>query len=279
MGNHDGRSRVYPAVSGRRRTQILVVGAALAAVLGGGAYAVTTHLAERRQTVTAEPRVLAPIEAPPPLYPEPSYSLPPDLLPSGSLPGSLPGSGPGSGPGSALSSSGPASSVPASSGPPASARAGVPPRLPARSGARHSASPSVPPSTGPRALPVLPPRTPVATPPLGDLSIAGESRNEVSERVEHRANGSVRIVTARFDLAGQRELGWAGDRGRPIGDVRCTQRLHFSENATPTAQPNLLLCWRTSAARSVVTLLADYGGHPSVDDSVDIIDREWTRLG
>ena len=44
-------------------------------------------------------------------------------------------------------------------------------------------------------------------------------------------------------------------------------------------RPNLLLCWRTSADRSVATVLVDQKGKPSAAESVQIINREWAKLG
>ncbi|GAA0538567.1 hypothetical protein GCM10010172_19800 [Paractinoplanes ferrugineus] len=110
------------------------------------------------------------------------------------------------------------------------------------------------------------------------LGAAGAGIEKVGVRSEHRPDGSLRIITARSDLTGQRELRWAADAGRPIGDLRCTQNLHFNDDARPSRQPNLLLCWRTSATRSVVTLMVDHGGHPSVADSAGVIAREWAAL-
>jgi len=103
--------------------------------------------------------------------------------------------------------------------------------------------------------------------------------SDVVERNEKVENGSLRIVTARSDLTGQRELLWAADKGRRVGKVTCTQSFKFANNQTPAIRQNMLLCWRTSAKRSVATVLIDYGGHPSAAKSSAIIDREWAKLG
>jgi hypothetical protein len=99
---------------------------------------------------------------------------------------------------------------------------------------------------------------------------------ERNEKVEH---GSLRIITARSDLSGQRELMWAADNGKRYGHVMCTKNFKFANNQTPAIRANMLLCWRTSAKRSVATVLIDYGGHPSTAKSAAIIDREWAKLG
>jgi len=102
----------------------------------------------------------------------------------------------------------------------------------------------------------------------------------VSERSVARPDGgSLRIITAKFDLSGQRELLWAADRGKVVGDARCTQKFHFSDTMKPAVQRNLLLCWRTSAERSVATVMVDLTGKPSTAESLLIIDREWAKLG
>jgi hypothetical protein len=107
---------------------------------------------------------------------------------------------------------------------------------------------------------------------------AAAAEGQINQRDEPRKNGTLRVLTAKSDLTGQGPLLWAADRGSAVGDARCTQNFHFSNKAKAAVQPNLLLCWRTSAARSVVTVLVDYDGHPSTADSLKIIDREWAKL-
>lgn len=102
---------------------------------------------------------------------------------------------------------------------------------------------------------------------------------DVVERNEKVQNGSLRIITARSDLTGQRALLWAADKGKRYGTASCTQNFKFSNNEKPSVRPTLLLCWRTSATRSVATALVDYSGHPSISKSLGIIDREWAKLG
>ena len=42
---------------------------------------------------------------------------------------------------------------------------------------------------------------------------------------------------------------------------------------------NLLLCWRTSLAKSVITVAVSLKGHPKAADSVAKIDEQWGKLG
>jgi hypothetical protein len=94
-----------------------------------------------------------------------------------------------------------------------------------------------------------------------------------------RTGGTMRVVTARHDLSGQRELLWAADDGEPFGDARCTQNFHFSNNVKPRVRPTMLLCWRTSNQKSVVTVAVSRTGRPMKSLSVAEIDRQWAALG
>ncbi|GIM93319.1 hypothetical protein [Paractinoplanes toevensis] len=160
----------------------------------------------------------------------------------------------------------------------------VPPAVTTKSAVKHSISPAasasmpmpMPPEDEIRAAREAAERDGVPVQP--GLTAAGEEPALVAEREVKLPNGTLRIITARFDLTGHRELLWAVGGGKPVGDAECTQDLHFSENAKPARQPNLLLCWRTSATKSVATILVDRGGHPSTVTSVKAIDREWRTL-
>lgn len=102
----------------------------------------------------------------------------------------------------------------------------------------------------------------------------------VNERTEHTADGSIRVISAKHDLSGQREMRFAGDRGKPAGKgVSCTNRMRFAEGSPVTARPTALLCWRISGKRSVVTMAVAPGGRPSRAASVAVISKEWAALG
>ncbi|MEU4241232.1 hypothetical protein [Actinoplanes sp. NPDC026619] len=47
----------------------------------------------------------------------------------------------------------------------------------------------------------------------------------------------------------------------------------------PREIPTILLCWQTSASRSVVTFAVSDKGKPAVNESLKVIDREWAKLG
>jgi hypothetical protein len=90
---------------------------------------------------------------------------------------------------------------------------------------------------------------------------------------------TLRVVSANGDLTGQRELAWVAGKGEPAGDATCSQTVHFSNNAKPAKKPNLLICWKVSAARSVFTVMVDLNGRPSREDSVAALDKRWAQLG
>ncbi|GIF13038.1 hypothetical protein [Actinoplanes teichomyceticus] len=108
---------------------------------------------------------------------------------------------------------------------------------------------------------------------------ADRVRGTVTRRVETFGNQTVRVTSAHTDLSGHPELSLAADRGHPVADgVRCTDRVRPSAGASPGTGDRLLLCWRTSAERSVVTMTVATRGAPDETDSVAIIDREWAAL-
>jgi len=121
-------------------------------------------------------------------------------------------------------------------------------------------------------VPVLHARTPAP-------GVVAAASGLVEERNEITKTGIIRITTAKYDLTGQRELLWVADQGKPVGDARCTQNFQFSNDTAPAVRPNLLLCWETSARRSVAVVQVDHNGKPSTAKSLKILEREWAKLG
>ncbi|BCY13907.1 hypothetical protein L3i22_089950 [Actinoplanes sp. L3-i22] len=125
-------------------------------------------------------------------------------------------------------------------------------------------------------------RAPSPTP--SDLTPQAEMPSEtaaglVTRRVETIKNGTVRISSARFDLTGQSDLLYAADQGDAAGDgVYCTNRVRFGADEPVAEKAGLLLCWRTSDLRSVVTMAVAVQGTPDPRDCVGIIEQEWAAL-
>lgn len=102
---------------------------------------------------------------------------------------------------------------------------------------------------------------------------------EVVQKWSLASNGKLmRIYSARRDLTGFRELRWVAEEGRREGGARCTQRIRLSAGEPVQEKPTLLLCWRTSARKSVYTVLVDTNRKPSVRESVTQLDQTWKRL-
>lgn len=225
----------------RRRKQVVLGVVGLAAVLGAGAYVITAQVIDHRNaTTTRDTGALAPMITPAPETPAGTPSADASATAS---PSASPSATP----------------APSSAGPSRSRDTSVDDEIKkAREKAAKDGFPLQ------RAL------------TAGPHAESGP----VLERSEPRPDGgSLRVITARFDLSGQRELLWAADQGKPVGDAHCTQNFHFSNNTKPAIRPNLLLCWRTSAERSVATVMVDRKGKPSAAESLQIINREWAKLG
>ncbi|MEV4709260.1 hypothetical protein [Actinoplanes sp. NPDC049316] len=89
---------------------------------------------------------------------------------------------------------------------------------------------------------------------------------------------TMKVVSARLDLTGQRELRLAADKGEKVGAASCTQKIRVSPDLPARVRPSLLLCWRTSASKSVYTVAVDLKGKPSAKASVAQIDKAWSAL-
>jgi hypothetical protein len=112
-----------------------------------------------------------------------------------------------------------------------------------------------------------------------------EIRAWVAENAMVKTAGSVkkdrstlRVVSARGDLTGQREHGWVAGGVTKHGDISCSQTFKLSNESKPEKRDTLLVCWRISPKRSVLTALVDLDGNPSVDKSRNTIQREWRKL-
>ena len=218
----------------RRQIGVAVVGAA--AVLSGGAYAVTTLLAHRDSTVTGEAEALAPMVTPATRMP-----VPPATMPArGPRPASL----------SAVRQSSRPSPTP------------VPTLMPDREVAAAQVSRLL---AAPRTV------------PSDGVAAAGEVITVANER---GLDGSaIRVVSARYDLTGGGRRLIAADDGRPAGVARCTQNFRIGGGPVAQTRSAVLLCWRVSAGKSVVTVATREEGRPAAVASVAVIERVWGLLG
>ncbi|GIF17757.1 hypothetical protein Ate02nite_04870 [Paractinoplanes tereljensis] len=93
-----------------------------------------------------------------------------------------------------------------------------------------------------------------------------------------KTGGSMRIVSAPFDLTGRRELAWVAGKGRKVGNAECTDKIQLSNEDKPETRPMMLLCWRTSATKSVVTVAVVPKGRPNAATSVAELNKQWAKM-
>lgn len=239
---HDD-ANVRGAGAARRipRRKHAVIGAAGLAVLGAGAFLVTDRVTADDRTEVRDTAALAPV-APASVSAEPAPA------------------------------------------PPASASAAVKPTASAVAKPTPSAAPSrslTPEERVAKARATAskaghPVRRPLVQ-TKGDAGAAGPVT--VRNTGSLQQGGTLRIVSARHDLTGQREQGWAADDGTKVGGARCTQNIRLSNDTKARERPTMLVCWRTSAGKSVVTVAVVKSGRPASATSVAAIDKEWAALG
>ena len=223
----------------RRRKQVIAGAVGVAAILGGGAFLVTEAMTDNADTVVRDTGALAPL-------------------------------------------------TPATSAAPSAADPSAPATTPAKSGAATSKStPSAAPTQKSRAemIEAMKGAAAKATdnvkrplPPQGGTA-ASAGEMTVTESGSLKTGGTLKVVSAKKDLTGQGELGIVADEGRPVGDVRCSQNVRFSADAPAVEKPTLMICWRTSATKSVYTVAVVKSGRPSADISAAAVARQWNKLG
>jgi hypothetical protein len=97
-------------------------------------------------------------------------------------------------------------------------------------------------------------------------------RNEVTPD-----GANVRVVSARYDVTGSWKLLWAGDDGHFVDGARCTRNVRAEGQLVAQVRPGMLLCWRTSAGKSVVAVAT--GASPQESFTAAVVAREWANLG
>lgn len=98
---------------------------------------------------------------------------------------------------------------------------------------------------------------------------------QIHERTESLGSGTLRIVSARRDLTPERLALLSRDEGQAAGrGVRCTTQIRSFGTGMPTADSDVLVCWRTSVGRSVITI----GQGVDAAESAAVIGREWPTL-
>lgn len=236
---HESGSATTSASTRRRRRQV-AAGIVGLAVLGGGSFLITQQLAADDETVVRDPGALAP------LAPATEISPLVTTAPASAEPSET--------------ASSPPSAKPTSTANPS--RSLTPEERVAKARAEASKD----------GIPLQRPLV-----PTGEAAAAA-GPVDVRNTGSLAKGGTMRIVTARYDLTGQREQAWAADDGEVVGSSRCTQNVHFTNDSEPRERPTMLVCWRTSQNKSVVTVAVVKQGRPDATKSVAVIDGEWAKL-
>jgi hypothetical protein len=223
----------------RRRGKAAVGAVGLAALLGGGAFLVTNLLTDKPETIANESGAL-------------SRLVPPSVAPDSASPSASP---------TRHGRSGATASKEASPTPsPSTSSKSAAQRI---KDARENAAK--------HGVPLMRPLPAVTVPPE-DITVTNSGSLESSA-------GTLRTISARGDLTGQRELAWVTGDGTPYGDAHCTQTLHFANNTKPAARPTLMLCWHISATKSVAVVLVRAKGKPTMAAAVTALDKRWNQMG
>ena len=141
-------------------------------------------------------------------------------------------------------------------------------------------------STATTGTPSTPGNSAVPAPKAASGSPSVAPSRTVSDQIRVSNSGTIkndrrtlRVVSAYGDLTGKRELAWVADAGHVVGAARCTQNFKFNAEARAGVRPTMLLCWRTSATKSVYTVAVNLSQRPSEKDSVATIDKVWRQMG
>ena len=140
-------------------------------------------------------------------------------------------------------------------------------------------------STATTGTPSTPGNSAVPAPKAASGSPSVAPSRTVSDQIRVSNSGTIkndrrtlRVVSAYGDLTGKRELAWVADAGHVVGAARCTQNFKFNAEARAGVRPTMLLCWRTSATKSVYVILVDLDHKPSESTAVSAINQAWAKL-
>jgi len=227
-----------------RRAKQVALGTAGLVVLGAGAYVTTDKITQNGRSEVRNVTALAPAEPP-----EPSSS------------------DPASAPSAAVSEVGKDGALPSAHSLPNSAKS-VAPAIPSELAAIRDKARKAP--------HVVVKRAPARA---GEAWATDAEVHEITHGSPKSKKGTIKVVSARLDLTGQRELSWIVDEGEPVGDAHCSQRFRIMAGGPVAVKPTLLVCWRTGKTKSVYTVAINMLEKPSRKASVAAISKEWARLG
>ncbi|MEU4163709.1 hypothetical protein [Actinoplanes sp. NPDC026670] len=107
------------------------------------------------------------------------------------------------------------------------------------------------------------------------LRVSGRTR---SQEIAYQ-DGTMLVVGSWRDATGDPLLRRARNAGTPAGNgIRCTTEVGNDPDLN-LGRPPTLMCWRTSASRSVIVVSsASSAGREAVTDSARLIETEWPKL-
>jgi hypothetical protein len=116
-------------------------------------------------------------------------------------------------------------------------------------------------------------RRPIPTPTI----TVDEAKVKVAQTGTPQQRRYIKVASSNQDLTGYRELAWVRN-GKPVGDATCTKSITLSADESPRERPTLLICWKTSVAKSVYTVAVDFDKPPAEAASVAELDKTWAAM-
>ena len=104
---------------------------------------------------------------------------------------------------------------------------------------------------------------------LGDVTVVGRTYTSENKR------RTIKVVVGRTDLTRKLDLAWVADKGREVGDARCTSNLKLTPESKPSVRKTMLLCWRTTDTLSAYSLIIDFDRTPKDADGVAALTEAW----
>jgi hypothetical protein len=104
---------------------------------------------------------------------------------------------------------------------------------------------------------------------LGGITVVGRTyRSDNGRR-------TIKVVVGRTDLTGKLDLAWAADKGRGVGEARCTSDLRLTPGSKPSVRKTMLLCWRVTDTLSAYSVIIDFDKTPKDADGVAALTQAW----
>jgi len=104
---------------------------------------------------------------------------------------------------------------------------------------------------------------------LGDVTVVGRTYTSENKR------RTIKVVVGRTDLTGKLDLRWPADKGRQVGEARCTSNLQLTPDSKPSVRKTMLVCWQTSKTLSAYSVIIDFDRTPKDAEGVAALTEAW----